>query len=97
MYEPILMSKASFERLDEAQQKALLNAGQKAEDYFFEAAKGLDVELVQAFEKAGVTVKAMSRDQFDQWLDLAKTSSYKVFAEEVPGGEELIKKALAVE
>jgi hypothetical protein len=39
----------------------------------------------------------MSRDQFDQWLDLAKTSSYKVFAEEVPGGEELIKKALAVE
>ena len=97
MYEPILMSKASFERLDEAQQKALLDAGQKAEDYFFEAAKGLDVELVEAFEKAGVTVKAMSQDQFDQWLDLARTSSYKVFAEEVPGGDQLIEKALAVE
>jgi TRAP-type transport system periplasmic protein len=93
----LLMSKASFERLDEAQQKALLDAGQTAEDYFFEAAKGLDVELVAAFEKAGVTVQAMSQDQFDQWLDLARTSSYKVFADEVPGGDQLIEKALAVE
>src|SRR3546814_1678143 len=33
MYEPILMSKASWEELDEAQQKALMAASQKAEDY----------------------------------------------------------------
>jgi TRAP-type transport system periplasmic protein len=39
----------------------------------------------------------MSQDQFDEWLDLAKGSSYKIFAEEVPGGDELIEKALAVE
>ena len=72
MYEPILMSKASFERLTPEQQQALLDAGQKAEDYFFEAAKGLDEELVETFEKAGVEVAAMSQDQFDAWLDLAK-------------------------
>jgi TRAP-type C4-dicarboxylate transport system substrate-binding protein len=42
MYEPILMSKTSFERLTPEQQQALMDAGQKAEDYFFEAAKGLD-------------------------------------------------------
>jgi TRAP-type transport system periplasmic protein len=97
MYEPILMSKASFEQLTPEQQHALLDAGQKAEDYFFEAAKGLDKELVETFEKAGVTVEAMNQDQFDAWLDLAKKSSYKVFAEEVPGGDQLIEKALAVE
>ena len=39
----------------------------------------------------------MSQDQFDAWLDLARTSSYKIFAEEVPGGDQLIEKALAVE
>jgi TRAP-type C4-dicarboxylate transport system substrate-binding protein len=97
MYEPILMSKASFERLTPEQQQALMDAGQKAEDYFFEAAKGLDVELVEAFEKAGVTVEAMNQDQFNEWLELAKGSSYKIFAEEVPGGDQLIEKALAVE
>jgi TRAP-type C4-dicarboxylate transport system substrate-binding protein len=97
MYEPILMSKDSFERLDRAQQKALLDAGQKAEDYFFDAAKGLDVELVEAFEQAGVEVTSMSQEQFDTWLGLAQESSYKIFAEEVPGGDQLIEKALAVE
>jgi TRAP-type transport system periplasmic protein len=97
MYEPILMSKASFEELTPEQQQALLDAGQKAEDYFFEAAKGLDQELVDAFEKAGVQVQAMDQEQFNAWLDLAKGSSYKIFAEEVPGGDQLIEKALAVE
>jgi TRAP-type transport system periplasmic protein len=97
MYEPILMSKASFEELTPEQQQALLDAGQKAEDYFFEAAKGLDQELVDAFEKAGVQVQAMDQEQFNAWLDLAQGSSYKIFAEEVPGGDQLIEKALAVE
>jgi TRAP-type transport system periplasmic protein len=97
MYEPILMSKDSFERLTPEQQQALLDAGQKAEDYFFEAAKGLDEELVQTFEQSGVEVASMSQDQFNAWLDLAEESSYKIFAEEVPGGDKLIEKALAVE
>jgi TRAP-type C4-dicarboxylate transport system substrate-binding protein len=97
MYEPILMSKGSFESLTPEQQQALLDAGQKAEDYFFEAAKGLDDELVTTFEQAGVTVEAMNQDQFNAWLDLAKGSSYKIFAEEVVGGDQLIEKALAVE
>jgi TRAP-type C4-dicarboxylate transport system substrate-binding protein len=96
MYEPILMSKASFDELTPEQQQALLDAGQKAEDYFFEAAQGLDKELVETFEKAGVQVQAMDQAQFDAWLDLAKESSYKIFAEDVPGGDELIEKALAV-
>jgi len=97
MYEPILMSKASFERLTPEQQQALMDAGQKAEDFFFEAAQGLDQELVEAFEKAGVEVASMDQDQFNTWLDLAKDSSYKIFAEEVPGGDQLIEKALAVD
>jgi TRAP-type C4-dicarboxylate transport system substrate-binding protein len=97
MYEPILMSKDSFERLTPEQQQALLDAGQKAEDYFFEAAQSVDEELVETFETAGVEVSGMNQDQFNAWLDLAKESSYKIFAEEVPGGDQLIEKALAVE
>jgi TRAP-type C4-dicarboxylate transport system substrate-binding protein len=91
------MSKDSFEQLTEEQQQALLDAGQKAEDYFFEAAQSLDEELVATFEQAGVQVSSMDEGQFDQWLELAKGSSYKIFAEQVPGGEELIEKALAVD
>ncbi|HKQ27109.1 MAG TPA: TRAP transporter substrate-binding protein DctP, partial [Burkholderiales bacterium] len=45
MYEPVLMSKKSFDRLDKKQQDVLLKAGQKAEEYFRKEAKGLDDEM----------------------------------------------------
>ena len=98
MYEPILMSKESFESLTPEQQQALLDAGQKAEDYFFEAAQGLDQELVETFEKAGVAGRRRwTRTSSTPGSISPRSSSYKIFAEEVPGGDELIEKALAVE
>jgi hypothetical protein len=39
----------------------------------------------------------MSPEQTDAWRDSARQTSYRVFAEEVPGGRELIESALAVE
>ncbi len=97
MYEPILMSKKSWDSLTPEQQKALADAGQKAEDFFFGAAKDLDAKLTEAYRKAGVEVVKMSEDEYQAWLDVAKQSSYKSFSEEVPGGKELIEKALAVD
>ncbi|HEX6144688.1 MAG TPA: TRAP transporter substrate-binding protein DctP, partial [Geminicoccaceae bacterium] len=97
MYEPILMSKESFEKLTPEQQQALMDAGQAAEDYFFEEAKKLDQTLVETFEKAGVKIDQMSEEQFNAWLEIAKQSSYEEFANNVEGGEALIEKALSVE
>jgi TRAP-type transport system periplasmic protein len=97
MYEPILMSKRSWEDLNEEQQQALMAAGEKAEQFFADAAKGLDDDMVQAFEEAGVEVVTMDEQQFDAWLELAKKSAYETFAEQVPNGEDLIQQALAVE
>jgi len=97
MYEPILMSKKSWDKLNDDQKAAFEAAGQKAEDFFFDAARGLDTKLVEAYKKAGVEVVSMSKDQHAAWLEIAKQSSYKNFAEKVPGGKELIDKALAVE
>jgi len=96
MYEPILVSKATWDKLDEAQQKALTEAGKKAEEYFNGQAKKLDDKLVDVYKKAGVEIAEMSAEDYDAWLAKAKESSYKIFAEKVPGGQELIDKALAV-
>lgn len=97
MYEPILMSKKTWNKLDDKQKEAFMAAGQVAEDYFFDAAKGLDQKLVDAYKGAGVEVVGMSAEQHAKWVAIAKESSYKNFAEKVPGGKELIEKALAVE
>jgi TRAP-type C4-dicarboxylate transport system substrate-binding protein len=97
MYEPVLMSRASWDKLTPEQQAALKAAGQKAEDYFFEEAKGLDSKMEQVFRDAGVEVVHMSKEQADAWIAIAKETSYKNFAENVPGGAEIIEKALAVQ
>ena len=89
MYEPILMSKS--------QQEALLAAGRKAEEYMTAEAKGLDGKMVEIFKKAGVKVVTMTAEQAAAWKAIAKETSYKTFAEKVPGGKELIEKALAVD
>jgi len=97
MYEPILMSKRTWDRLTKEQQDALMAAGQKAETYFLAEAKKLDGRMVDTFEKAGVEVVQMSPEDYQAWLNIAKETSYKTFGEKVPNGDELIDKALAVE
>ena len=96
MYEPVLISKRSWDRLDDAQKKALMAASKKAEAYFSAESKKLDDKMVEAFKKANVQVVSMSDADAEAWRAVAQKTSYKVFAEKVPGGKELIEKALSV-
>jgi TRAP-type C4-dicarboxylate transport system substrate-binding protein len=96
MYEPVLMSKRSFDRLNKQQQDVLLKAGKKAEEYFNQATKKLDDEMVESFKKNNVEIATMSPAEYDAWLKVAQESSYKEFASEVPDGKKLIDEALAV-
>jgi TRAP-type transport system periplasmic protein len=95
MYEPVLMSKRVFDRLTPEQQKAILDAGRKAEEYFDKEVRGGDQIMIDAFRKAGVEVVEMSKADYDAWLEVAKQSAYKNFAEKVPNGGKLIEEALA--
>jgi TRAP-type C4-dicarboxylate transport system substrate-binding protein len=96
MYEPVLMSKKSFERLSKEQQDAIMAASKKAEEYFAGEARKLDDEMVKAFKDNGVEVVTMTPEEYDAWIAVAKDSSYKQFAQEVPGGDKLIEEALSV-
>jgi TRAP-type transport system periplasmic protein len=96
MYEPVLMAKDSFAKLNDAQKKAMLAASKKSEDYFFSESRKLDDEMVETFKKANVQVVTMSDAQHARWRAIAEKTSYLTFAEKVPGGKELIGKALSV-
>lgn len=97
MYEPVLMSKRVFDGLTPEQQQAILDAGEKAEVYFNEEVRKGDEEMISTFKEAGVEVVEMSKDDYAAWLEVAQDSAYKNFAENVPDGDKLIEKALAVE
>src|SRR5204863_1847241 len=90
MYEPLLMSKKSFNRLNKKQQDALVQAGRKSQDFFAKEAKGLDDEMVKVFKEHKVEVVTLTAAEYDAWLKVAQKSSYAEFAKEVPDGKQLI-------
>lgn len=96
MYEPVLMSKKSFDKLNKKQQDVLMAAGKKSEDYFAKESKELDAKMVKAFKDHNVEVVTLTPAEYDSWLAVAQKSSYAGFAKEVPDGKKLIDEALAV-
>jgi len=96
MYEPVLMSKKSFDKLNKQQQDVIIVAGKKAQIYYEGKADVVNKEAIKAFEDHKVKVVTLGEADFSAWLDLAKTSSYKRFADDVPNGQKLIDEALAV-
>jgi TRAP-type C4-dicarboxylate transport system substrate-binding protein len=96
MYEPVLMSKKSFDKLNKQQQEALLAAGKKSTEYFNKEAPKLDQNMVDVFKKNNVEVVTLTPQEYDAWITVAKKSSYEEFAKETKDGKKLIEEALAV-
>ncbi|HWH40041.1 MAG TPA: TRAP transporter substrate-binding protein DctP [Usitatibacter sp.] len=96
MYEPVIMSKKTFARLDKKQQDALLAAGRKAQAFYEGKADAVNEEAIKAFRDHNRKVVELSDSDYQAWLDMARKSSYARFAKEVPNGQKLIDEALAV-
>src|SRR6476469_3828745 len=90
MYEPVLMSKRSFNRLNKEQQEALMKGGKPSAEFFNKATKGLDDKMVKTFKDHNVEIVTLTPAEYDQWLKVAQQSSYVEFAKEVPDGKKLI-------
>jgi TRAP-type C4-dicarboxylate transport system substrate-binding protein len=96
MFEPLLMSKATYDKLTPEQQKIVMEVGRSLQSYSLEACKADDEEVAKAFAKAGGKVYDMNEKQFEEWKALAEQSAWKSFADSVPDGKHLIEMANAV-
>jgi TRAP-type C4-dicarboxylate transport system substrate-binding protein len=96
MYEPVLMSKKSFDRLNKEQQAAVIKGGKDAQAFYEGKADAVNNEAIKAFEDHKVKVVTLNDAQYAAWLDVAKKSAYAKFAKDVPNGQKLIDEALAV-
>lgn len=97
LYQPLLMNKSTFDGLSESQQSALLAAAEVAETHYLMQAKLQDAASVEVFQAAGVEIANMTAEDFAAWKALAQKTSYAAFVADVPGGQELLDLALAVE
>ncbi len=96
MYEPVLMSKKSFDRLDKKQQAAILKAGKDAQAFYEKKADEVNENAIKTFRDHKDKVVSMSDADYNEWLAEAKKSSYATFAKRVPNGQKLIDEALSV-
>ena len=96
MYEPVLMSKKSFDKLNKQQQDAIVKAGKDAQAYYEKKADQVNEDAIKAFKDHNVKVISLTDAEYNQWVDVAKKSSYATFAKHVPDGQKLIDEALSV-
>jgi len=96
MFEPLLISKDTWNKLTPAQQKIFTEVGASLEKFAIDAAKADDQKLAEVYAKAGAKVSNMDDATFNRWREIAKRSAYKDFAEKAPNGQALLDMALAV-
>lgn len=96
MFEPLLMSKATYDKLTPAQQKMVMEVGHSLQGFALEACKADDKKVAEVFAKAGDKVHDMNAAEFQQWKKLAEQSAWKNFADNVKDGAHIIQMAEAV-
>lgn len=97
MFEPLLMSKATFDSLTPEQQKVVRDVGTSLEKFAKEAAQEDDQELAKVYAKGGAQVHDMDDAAFKQWRAVSKASAWKDFADKVKDGQHWMDMAEAVE
>lgn len=96
MFEPLLVSMATWGTLTPEQQKTVMEVGAELEPFAVKEAKADDQALADVFAKAGAKVVDMNEAQYAEWLEVAKVSAYKDFATRVKNGQQLLDMALSV-
>jgi len=80
MLEPLMMSKASFDRLTKDQQAAVMTVGAEMEGFALKGAKADDEEVAAVFTKAGAKTVDLSAATVKKWQDIARRTAWKDFA-----------------
>jgi TRAP-type C4-dicarboxylate transport system substrate-binding protein len=80
MLEPLMMSKAAFDRLTKEQQAVVMQVGAEMEAFALKEAKADDNEVAAVFTKAGAKTVDLSDATVKKWQDIARRTAWKDFA-----------------
>jgi TRAP-type C4-dicarboxylate transport system substrate-binding protein len=95
MAENLCISMRTWDRLTPAQQKIFLETAEwMHKNWIYQNFKTLAETLVIEYTRAGREIHFMNKQEFDAWMEFAKKTAWKNFAETVEGGQELLDLAL---
>jgi TRAP-type C4-dicarboxylate transport system substrate-binding protein len=81
MFEPLMMSKAVFDRLPKDQQAIIMAVGAEMEAFATRAAKLDDIAVAAVYEKRGAKVLDLSAASVKKWQAIARATAWKDYAE----------------
>lgn len=90
LMQPLIMSRQHWDKLTPEQQKIFEEAAEKSDEFFLGLQREAGEKMAETFEKAGAKVHQMTREEFEQWLALAKQTAWKEFSAESPQAKALM-------
>jgi TRAP-type transport system periplasmic protein len=90
LMQPLVMSKAAWDKLTPAQKKIFEEAADKSDQYFAGLQREAVKNMIDAYTKAGAKVRALTKPEFDAWIDLAKKTSWPEFASKSADAKQLL-------
>lgn len=80
MFEPLLVSKATFDRLTKDQQAAVMAVGAELEQFAQKSAQADDSSVAALYQKAGAKVVDLNAATVKKWQDIARATAWKDYA-----------------
>jgi TRAP-type C4-dicarboxylate transport system substrate-binding protein len=77
MLEPLMMSKAVFDRLPKDQQAAIMAVGADLETFARKAAQDDDAAVAAVYQRAGARVVDLNPASLKKWQDIARNTAWK--------------------
>jgi TRAP-type C4-dicarboxylate transport system substrate-binding protein len=93
MLEPLMMSRAIFDKLPKDQQQILMNVGAELEAFALKSSKEDDQQVATVYQKAGAKVVDMNAGALQKWQTIARATAWKDYAEKNASCANLLKLA----
>ncbi|MBR1131131.1 TRAP transporter substrate-binding protein DctP [Bradyrhizobium iriomotense] len=94
MLEPLVMSKAVFDRLSSEERDIIVSVGAELEAFGRAAAVEDDVRVAKVYQAAGATVHDLDDKTVQAWRELARDTAWKDYANKNENCARLIKLAM---
>jgi TRAP-type C4-dicarboxylate transport system substrate-binding protein len=93
MLEPLMISKATFDRLTKEQQAAVMAVGAEMEKFATSAARLDDSGVAAVYQRAGAKVVDLNAATVKKWQDIARNTAWKDYAARNDNCAKLLKLA----
>ncbi|MDQ5985304.1 MAG: TRAP transporter substrate-binding protein DctP [Syntrophus sp. SKADARSKE-3] len=91
MFEPLLLSRAIYEKMPKDVQSTVLAIGAELEQFAIKAAKADDQAVANVYKKRGAKVYDLSAATVKKWQTLARNTAWKDYAAKSPRCAQMLK------